>query len=526
MTTEPTAFPLPGDAAVRRPQPARPASLDMRLADEADTVALAEDLAAILRPGDVVALSGDLGAGKTTLARALLRALADDDGLEVPSPTYTLIQPYDLPRLKVAHLDLYRLADEEEMDELGFDDLIAEGAVLVEWPERAGDRLPRSTLWLELLPEPGGGARRAVLTVDGGGWASRLARTLEARGFLDEAGLPHASRRHRAGDASARSFETVTAGRRSGILMNWPVRRDEVPVRDGRSYRQIARIAETLPPFVAVAAALRGRGYSAPEIPAFDAGSGFLLMEDLGRTGIADGEAPVAECYRTAIDLLADFHSRPMPGPLPMADGSLFVPPPYDADAMAIEVSLLPAWYLPSLDAPPPAADDLDWFGDLWRARFEAIATREQHWVLRDFHSPNLIWIEGREGLARLGLIDLQDTVIGPAAYDVASLVQDARVVVPDDLQAELLDRYIAARTAAGPGFDGEAFRADFAVMAAQRATKILGAFVRLDVRDGKPQYLRLLGRIRHYLRSSLSHPVLSDLQVWYETAGIFGPED
>ncbi len=118
------------------PTPALPASLEMRLATEADTVALAEDLASILRPGDVVALAGDLGAGKTTLARALLRALADDDDLEVPSPTYTLIQPYDLPRLKVAHLDLYRLGDESEVDELGFDDLVAEGAVL--WSGRSG----------------------------------------------------------------------------------------------------------------------------------------------------------------------------------------------------------------------------------------------------------------------------------------------------------------------------------------------------------------------------------------------------
>lgn len=509
------------------PTPALPASLEMRLATEADTVALAEDLASILRPGDVVALAGDLGAGKTTLARALLRALADDDDLEVPSPTYTLIQPYDLPRLKVAHLDLYRLGDESEVDELGFDDLVAEGAVLVEWPERAGDRLPRSTLWLELTPEPGGEGRQARLTVDGGGWASRLARTLEARGFLDDAGLRHASRRHRAGDASARTFETVAAGTRHGILMNWPVRRDEVPVRDGRSYRQIARIAETLEPFVAVAAALRGRGYSAPEIPAFDADTGFLLMEDLGREGVTDAEGrPVAERYRTAIDFLADFHARPAPGPVPQADGSLFVPPPYDGAAMAMEVSLLPAWYLPSLDEPAPAAADLDWYEQLWRERFADIATREQHWVLRDFHSPNLIWIEGRPGLAKLGLIDLQDTVIGPTAYDVASLVQDARVAVPDDLQSELLERYIAARTARDAAFDGDTFRADFAIMAAQRATKILGAFVRLSVRDGKPQYLRLLGRIRHYLRASLSHPVLSDLQVWYETAGIFRPED
>ena len=119
------------------------------LPDEAATAAFAEDIAVSLRVGDIVGLSGGLGAGKTTFARALIRALASDPGLEVPSPTFTLVQTYATGGLTVAHFDLYRLAGSAELDETGFVDAALDGAVLVEWPERGGDRLPQ-----HLYPEP------------------------------------------------------------------------------------------------------------------------------------------------------------------------------------------------------------------------------------------------------------------------------------------------------------------------------------------------------------------------------------
>lgn len=122
-------------------------SLHVSLADEAATIQLGEDLALALKPGDCLALHGDLGAGKSTLARALLRALADDDDLEVPSPTFTLVQSYEL-RIPAAHFDLYRLGDASELDELGFDEALDTGICLVEWPERAEGRLPKTTIGL------------------------------------------------------------------------------------------------------------------------------------------------------------------------------------------------------------------------------------------------------------------------------------------------------------------------------------------------------------------------------------------
>lgn len=148
--------------------PAPPLTID--LPDEAATIALAEALAPLLRAGDVVTLSGLIGAGKTTFARALIRSLAGDAALEVPSPTFTLVQPYDETRIPVTHFDLYRLADGVELDELGLDEAVADGIALVEWPERAPGRF-RGALAVALAPA--GEGRTAGLSGDAG-WLVRL----------------------------------------------------------------------------------------------------------------------------------------------------------------------------------------------------------------------------------------------------------------------------------------------------------------------------------------------------------------
>jgi aminoglycoside/choline kinase family phosphotransferase len=153
----------------------------------------------------------------------------------------------------------------------------------------------------------------------------------------------------------------------------------------------------------------------------------------------------------------------------------------------------------------------------LWREALEPVLAEPVTWTLRDVHSPNLFWLPGREGVKRIGLIDFQDTVLGPPAYDVAALLQDARADVPDELELKLLGTYARARRTADPHFSMARFAHAYAVMGAQRNTKILGIFRRLERRDSKPQYLRHLPRIERAVRKNLSHPALADLRAWYE---------
>lgn len=493
-----------------------PSVLERRLPDEAATARLGADIAMALRPGDLVALHGDLGAGKTTLARGLIRALAGDPGLDVPSPTFTLVQAYD-GRLPVQHVDLYRIGDASELDELGLDEALAQGAVLVEWPERAGDRLRAGGVRLELDHESEG----RVARISGGAPAlERIARSLAIRDFLTASGRSEAVRAPLAGDASARSYETVATGDEPvRVLMNAPRLVMGPPVRDGKPYAEIAHTAKTVAAFVGVDRALADAGVSVPDILAQDLDRGFLLIGHLGSDPFLIDGRPVPERYAAAGELLAFLHRRDWPLRLPVADGVVHELPPFDRGALSIEVGLLVDWYVPyATGAPATDALRAD-FRDAWDELFDRLARAEQSIVLRDVHSPNIVWRGERRGFDRLGMLDFQDALYGPAAYDVASLAMDARVTVPEAVERATVEAYAAARHAAGT-FDEAGFREAYAICAAQRNSKILGIFVRLDRRDGKPAYLQHLPRIRAYLSRALAHPALARLRGLYERTG------
>lgn len=502
------------------PHPSNDVEILVDLEDEAATVGLAEDLAAILRVGDTLALVGDLGAGKSTLARALLRAVADDAELEVPSPTFTLVQTYDL-RLPLAHFDLYRLSGPDELDEIGFDDLTRERAVLVEWPDRAAERLPEDALIVALDAGASPLARRVRLLGPAAVWADRLHRTLAIRAFLTQSEWPGAARRHLQGDASSRSYERVRLGGATAVLMNHPPEPDDAGGRARMAARAGAKLAEGPRPFLAFAHGLAAVGVSVPRVLAFDLHDGYMLLEDLGSEFCVAGTPPrpIRERWIAAVELLADLHHRTLPTTLPDGDGGRYEIPAYDHANFEAEVSVFLDWGLPHLLGRPATAAERATFLALWRPLFDEILAGPRTWCLRDYHSPNLLWLADRVGLARVGVLDFQDTILGHPAYDVASLAQDARVDVSAALEAETVAAYLAARRRRDPAFDEAGFRRAYVVLAAQRNTRILGVFARLKARDGKPHYLAHLPRLWGYLDRVLDEPVLRPLKLWYEEA-------
>lgn len=494
-------------------------SWDVLAPSEEATRRLARDLAFAIGPGDVVALSGDLGAGKTALARAIIRTLAGDERLEVPSPTFTLIQLYELPRFSVVHADLFRVNTLAELAELGWEDASAGAAVLVEWPERAGPLLQANRLevQIELAPEFSAEHRRFRL-IGIGSWADRLVRLRAEHALFEAAGYGNARRQHLQGDASTRSYERLHLNDGTAILMKAPGGPDGPPVRQGKSYGEIARLAQNMEPFVAISRALRARGFSAPEIFAADLHNGLLLLEDLGSEGVVIGDppVPVEERYSAAIDLLVALHGQRLPETLPVAPRIEYQIPRYDLDAFLIEAELLFDWYLPYRGVTQPDATARDIFRALWRDALVEPLTAPATWVLRDFHSPNLLWLAERAGMQRIGVLDFQDALIGPAAYDVAALLMDARCDVPDEMEMRLLSRYAIAMSAQDESFDPATFASRYVIMGAQRATKILGIFARLSRRDGKSQYLQHIPRVWSYLMRTFTHPSLSALKGWY----------
>jgi aminoglycoside/choline kinase family phosphotransferase len=307
--------------------------------------------------------------------------------------------------------------------------------------------------------------------------------------FLARAGWAGAARRRLAGDASFRRYERITGPQGRAMLMDAPPPQEDVR------------------PFLTVAGHLRELGYSAPAILAEDRDAGLLLLEDFGDdtfTRLLAAGADETQLYTLAVDVLIDLHRQPSATAIDL--------PPYDEDRLLTEAALLTDWYLPAVGL-APSAGAREAYLQHWRTAFRVFAALPPALVLRDYHVDNLMRLAGRGGVAACGLLDFQDAVLGPPAYDLVSLLEDARRDVTPAVVAAMLARYHAAF----PRGDRAGFTAAYAVLGAQRNAKIVGIFTRLMARDGKPHYLAHIPRVWRLLEGDLAHPALAELRTWFE---------
>ncbi|MEQ8355658.1 MAG: phosphotransferase [Kiloniellaceae bacterium] len=318
-------------------------------------------------------------------------------------------------------------------------------------------------------------------------------REILCRRFLEVAGWAGAERRVLAADASFRRYDRLTRGNESAVLMDAPP-----PQENAKVFHDLAECLLRL-------------DLSAPRPLAIDAERGFLLLEDFGdRTftrALAEG-ADEAELYRLATDTLIALHQRWSPGQSDL--------PPYDARRLLDEAALLVDWYLPAMTGRETLPALREAYLTAWSEVVPAMLAVPQSLVLRDYHVDNLMTVERRSGVARCGLLDFQDALIGPVTYDLVSLLEDARRDVSPKVAAEMLARY---RAALGSSLNGAAFEASYAALGAQRSAKIIGIFTRLSRRDGKHGYLQHIPRVWRLLEAGLKDPVLAPVKTWFDAA-------
>ena len=303
--------------------------------------------------------------------------------------------------------------------------------------------------------------------------------------FLDRAGWGDASIDPIPGDASFRRYFRIAGDGRRAMLMHAPP-----PHEDPQ-------------PFLDVAQWLSAHGHRAPEILAQDAGQGWVLTEDFGNDRMRDwldaNPAGEAGAYAAAIDALVSLHDSPA-GPFA----------PYDMAVYQREADLLVEWYCPAM----ALQVDVSGYQRAWAEALAPLLARQQPdvTVLRDYHAENIMLLSpGADGSGEQGLIDFQDALVGHPAYDLVSLLQDARRDVAPELEQAMLARYLDATGAP------DTFTADFALLGAQRNAKIVGIFTRLAKRDGKPRYLALIPRVWKAMERDLAHPALAPVAAWFD---------
>jgi hypothetical protein len=310
--------------------------------------------------------------------------------------------------------------------------------------------------------------------------------------FIRHAGWGDAEERLLAGDASFRKYFRLTrAGSGTAVVMDAPP-----PQEDVRPFTRIGRHLIAL-------------GLSAPQILAEDPEHGFLLLEDLGDNTFARVLASggdEGELYRRATDVLVSLHRAGTHAVLPGLGA-------YTGEALIDAAMLLPEWYLPAVTGRPTPDEEAARYRAVWRACLAHLPPSADALLLRDYHKDNLVWLPARPGVRACGLLDFQDAQQGHPSYDLVSLIEDARRDVSPTVYAACLERYVGE---AGLG-DAKDFRTGFALMSAQRHARIIGLFVRLLKRDGKPEYLPHLPRVWRMFEQALAHDALEPLRRWVD---------
>jgi N-acetylmuramate 1-kinase len=483
---------------------------------EAETEMIGRMLALWIKPGSAIFLSGELGAGKSVLARAIVRAVTDEPDLDVPSPTFAIVQAYESARMPLLHVDLYRLSQASEIEQIGLLDLLASHAAIVEWPELLSELVEMQDMLAIAIA--GEGDERRLRLLAKGYWAEALSRNSDVERFLGGQTTAGFERRHFQGDASTRRYELVGRGAATQVLMDMPERTDRRIVKNGKSYSELVHLADNIRPVIAINSYLHSLGYRAPEILRCDFNSGLALIEYLdGKTFFrlrAEGH-DILEPMLAATEVLADMANRSWPMEIQVHGEIFHHIQAFDTDAQLTEVDLMPTWFWPSLHKAEAPQEVRHSFEKVWRALIAALP-HEPVWMLRDFHSVNLIWMPDQDGIRRIGLIDTQDAVMGHAAYDLVSLIQDARHDISRELQDRLLQHYLDLRCKQRD-FDATRFLKAYAISGAQRATRLLGTFTRLSLRDGKDHYLQHRPRNARYLMQNFEHEAVRPLRDWYE---------
>jgi hypothetical protein len=310
--------------------------------------------------------------------------------------------------------------------------------------------------------------------------------------FLNENGWGKAVREKLFADASFRRYERLSNGEKTVMLMDAPPEKEDIK------------------PFVNVDQYLRRCGLSAPQIYAVNEKDGFLLLEDLGNnsyTNLLAGNSPISgmyseqDIYACAMDVLLQLHRCAPSEQVPH----------YEYATLMQECRLLTDWYLPNIGSKVPLDEASEEYIELWKDLLSNANDEEKVTVMRDYHADNLMWLPGRNGVERVGLLDFQDAVLGSPTYDIVSLLEDARRDVDATTVDLCIKRYLKNRSS----INKDNFMVSYATFAAQRNCKIIGIFARLAIRDRKTRYLGYMPRVWEHLLNDIKHPKIAPLKKW-----------
>lgn len=306
--------------------------------------------------------------------------------------------------------------------------------------------------------------------------------------FISTTKFAGATRKMLAGDASFRKYERVFLGDKQAVLMDAPPEKEDVK------------------PFIKIAEYLSSLQMSSPQIIAQDVENGLLLLEDLGDDLFArvleKSPKKEEELYLAATDVLVELYKNSQ-------SISNYEVPLFSNDILLDAAMLLPEWYSKLIDY----KIDAESYAKIWQEIIQQLPDIGKTLVLRDFHAENLLWLPKRQTYQKVGLLDFQDAMIGSPAYDMVSFLEDARRDVQPETVTSAINHFLAKTK-----INRDDFMLSYHILGGQRNCRIIGAFARLSIRDGKTKYLSLMPRVWQHIANDVNHPIMSPLKEWINT--------
>lgn len=464
---------------------------------------LARVISKILVKGDIVALIGEIGSGKTTFSKRLINELTSIHINEINSPTFNLYTIYDKNGVQVNHYDFYRVENSEDLLEIDLIESYKSGITIIEWADKYINALKNDYIEVHLKEKKN---HREYQVIGRGSFRQRIKNANSLEYFLDQTNLKINRQEDIKGDASKRKYHRLYTENSTLILM------------DSSQEKKIAsptKLSTSINDYIHICKYLEKINIRVPKLFYTDTENEYLIEEDFGDLQYSQvvSAGNFKELYQPAISTLLHITRINHPHDLEV-DGMKYKIPEYDNMTYLNEIEIFIKFYWPYKKGHICSPSTQNEFMDIFNELLGKLSS-DKSLVLRDFHSPNLMFLNTEKNHRKCGVIDFQDALIGHPIYDLVSLSQDARVTITEEQENFLLEQYKVEFDYNNYNFDKSTIMDQYCILGAQRSLKILGIFARLSIIDNRNDYIGHMPRIINYIRKNMKNSNLSNLSNW-----------
>ena len=468
-----------------------------------DLEKLTKELTPLLSEGGVMTLNGQIGAGKTTLAKLVIHDLTQTPLEDIVSPTFNLYHTYNRDNLEIAHYDFYRIESEIELPEIDLNDSFTDKICIIEWAEKFQDLLPKDRIEISIKCIEN---ERLYRINPLGKFGDIVNNRAKIENFLSDLDINFTELQRLPGDASKRRYYRIMSSDNTMILMD-ATQESDIKSKTG--------LTNGIDDFIKIQEYLDSIDVRVPNLIARNKIDNIILEEDLGEYSYTDvlTKQNYQELYNPAIKTLIHISNINHPKNISTNSNPHYLKE-FDLDIYLNEAEIFIDYYWPFVHGKQCNADKKQEFRDIMEEVYSNLSN-DKTLMLRDFHSPNLLFLENENGFRKCAVIDFQDALFGHPLYDLVSLTNDARITIDEYQEKYLIELFRKDFPFSNFQFDSLSFMQQYHILGVQRSIKILGIFARLAILETNQNYLVHMPRVICYIKRIMQSGKIQRLANW-----------